>query len=633
MHSPGRCFGEKNITEDQTQSVNYNVYPNSNSMVNVADNPAPLTPGPINTSGTQGIITGRTNVSLIGNEGVYSFNNFGWISDGVGVLDGNAVQAGPDRDCQLDPNTGQCRTVAVPVPQGTPVIVIVPQDGIDSNVSGSSFRNFTFNYNPGPGSPAPGEEPLPAGASPGFCTLTPAPTSDFQKGAITQLFYITNRYHDEMYRLGFTEAARNFQNSNFGRGGLGNDRISAQAQDCSGVNNANFSSPPDGARGRMQMYSFSNTSPDRDGSLDADIVIHELTHGTSNRLHGNSGGLSTNMARGMGEGWSDFYAHAMLSEPSDPINGVYSTGGYSTFQLRGVGFSSNYYYGIRRFPKAVIAFTGGPNNRPHNPLTFADIDPTQSNLGNGAFNPAFNAFFADDLHPMGEVWSSMLWEVRAKYIQRLGWEVGNRRILQHVTDGMKLSPLNPTFVDARDAIVAAALAGGTADDVKDIWAGFALRGLGATAVVTNPGANGEGTTRVTEAFDLPNLQQPGITVSDSTGDNDGGMEPGETIRITVPLKNITGNAATNVAAQVVGGNSLAYGTIAHNGEASNQFNFTVPTNTVCGSVLSVTINVDSSLGPISFVRQIRIGVGTTAISENFDAVAAPAIPGRLDGGQ
>ena len=75
----------------------------------------------------------------------------------------------------------------------------------------------------------------------------------------------------------------------------------------------------------------------------------------------------------MGEGWSDFYGHSMLSEPTDPINGIYTTGGYAT-HLATAGFTGNYYYGIRRFPKAVMAFTGGPNNRPHNPLTFADLN-------------------------------------------------------------------------------------------------------------------------------------------------------------------------------------------------------------------------------------------------------------------
>ena len=33
----------------------------------------------------------------------------------------------------------------------------------------------------------------------------------------------------------------------------------------------------DGQSGRMQMYVFTGSAPDRDGSLDPDIVLHELT--------------------------------------------------------------------------------------------------------------------------------------------------------------------------------------------------------------------------------------------------------------------------------------------------------------------------------------------------------------------
>ena len=53
----------------------------------------------------------------------------------------------------------------------------------------------------------------------------------------------------------------------------------------------------------------------------------------------------------------------------------------------------------------------------------------------------------------------MLWEVRARFITRLGHAVGNQRILQYVTDGMKLDPVGPTLVQARDAILAAVKTG------------------------------------------------------------------------------------------------------------------------------------------------------------------------------
>src|SRR6185503_19680716 len=98
--------------------------------------------------------------------------------------------------------------------------------------------------------------------------LSQAPSA-YTNAAVVQLFYWNNLIHDRLYELGFTEAAGNFQNNNFGRGGLGNDAVQADAQDGSGFNNANFSTPTDGSPGRMQMYVFNGPNPDRDGDLDA----------------------------------------------------------------------------------------------------------------------------------------------------------------------------------------------------------------------------------------------------------------------------------------------------------------------------------------------------------------------------
>jgi uncharacterized repeat protein (TIGR01451 family) len=75
-----------------------------------------------------------------------------------------------------------------------------------------------------------------------------------QDAAIVNLFYMNNMLHDITYRFGFDEVAGNFQANNYGRGGLGGDYVVAEAQDGSGVDNANFSTPPDGGNGRMQMY-------------------------------------------------------------------------------------------------------------------------------------------------------------------------------------------------------------------------------------------------------------------------------------------------------------------------------------------------------------------------------------------
>ncbi|MDQ0476305.1 T9SS-dependent M36 family metallopeptidase [Chryseobacterium sp. MDT2-18] len=81
--------------------------------------------------------------------------------------------------------------------------------------------------------------------------------------SITNLFYINNKVHDIFYRLGFTETARNFQAYNFGKGGQQNDYVQAEAQDGGGRNNANFYTPSDGSRPRMQMYLFDGSIVNR----------------------------------------------------------------------------------------------------------------------------------------------------------------------------------------------------------------------------------------------------------------------------------------------------------------------------------------------------------------------------------
>ena len=52
---------------------------------------------------------------------------------------------------------------------------------------------------------------------------TVAPTTQANiDAARTNAFYLVNTVHDFSYLYGFTEAAFNFQGSNFGRGGAGN---------------------------------------------------------------------------------------------------------------------------------------------------------------------------------------------------------------------------------------------------------------------------------------------------------------------------------------------------------------------------------------------------------------------------
>lgn len=82
-----------------------------------------------------------------------------------------------------------------------------------------------------------------------------------QDAAITNLFYANNVIHDILYQHGFNEVAGNFQQNNYGKGGEDNDYVRAEAQDGFGSNNANFATPPDGERGRMQMFLWTNPHP------------------------------------------------------------------------------------------------------------------------------------------------------------------------------------------------------------------------------------------------------------------------------------------------------------------------------------------------------------------------------------
>lgn len=562
----------KNIVDEQTQPATYVVYS--------SDSPAPLSPtNALPGSGIQGAAVPRTSFTLI-SEGP-AFNNLGWLNDGDNTTTGNNVDAGLD---------------------------LVAPDGIDvgGRPTGSPARVFDFIYNPAPGIPPPGDSP----------TL-----ANYRFGEVVNMFFWSNRYHDRLYELGFTEAARNFQNDNFGRGGLGADRVLAQAQDSSGTNNANFLTPPDGTSGRMQMFIFTGPNPDRTSGLDQEILIHELTHGTSNRLHANAAGLNTTMSGGMGEGWSDFYSLSLLSQPGDDPHGVYAAGGWSTLEID-PGYTNNYYYGIRRFPYATIT-TVGPNGKPHNPLTFADIDPTQINLTDGAFpRGPIGSGAAFQVHNIGEIWCSALWEVRARLIDHLGHATGNQRMLQLVTDGMKLDPVNPTLLQGRNSILAASCAGFGGTDELDIWGGFAARGMGASSSAVSSSSSS-----VVEAFDVPNLNLGAVVISnDSCAPADGFADPGETLTLTIPLTNpFCATPANGVTISVDGGAPVNYGNIPAGTTTSMGVPFTVPSAAVCGTQLPVSVAITSSLGTVTRIFNLQIGrpVVTLTTTQSSGNVAVP----------
>jgi hypothetical protein len=213
-------------------------------------------------------------------------------------------------------------------------------------------------------------------------------------------------------------------------------------------------------------------------------------------------GISALQSAGMGEGWSDFYALALLSEPEDDIDGNYAFGAYATLQLGSL--RANYYFGIRRYPYST--------DLQKNPLTLKDIDPNQIDPHTSVpVSPLFGfaPLFAGEVHAQGEVWCSMLWDARANLIRQHGFAVGNEMILRLVTDGMKLAPPNPTFTQARDAILLADQINHQGAHYAELWTAFARRGLGFSALTPDAGT----TLRVREAYDLPD----GLVIKSGAG--------------------------------------------------------------------------------------------------------------------
>jgi hypothetical protein len=357
---------------------------NASYRVWTSDSPSPFSPGwPVPTNGQPAVLA-RTLVTLPAMD--TNASPAGWIPDGGNETVGNNVDAHADRNND--------NIADLPRPQGSP------------------SRVFDFSLD----------------------LATQDPTN-YTSAAIVQLFYLCNWYHDKLYALGFTESAGNFQSNNFARGGTGGDAVQADAQDGGGTDNANFSTPADGSAGRMQMYIFSGPVPRRDGDLDAEIVFHEATHGLSWRLVGGGQALGTTQSDGMGEGWSDFYALALLSEASDDVNGNFVTGGYATYQLGGL--TNNYYFGIRRYPYTT--------DLAKNPLTFKDIDPAQASAHTGIAHSPIIGSTANEVHNEGEVWCVTLNEARVNLINKYGWATGNQLMLQLATDGMKLTVAQPIF--------------------------------------------------------------------------------------------------------------------------------------------------------------------------------------------
>jgi hypothetical protein len=390
---------------------------------------------------------------------------------------------------QPNPNPGTLLTSAPPIvartvqslsgdPKASPLGWVAGSATAGNNtVTGENLTGTAFLRTPDTTTAAGGDFSFPLQLGPGM----PAPTL-FKDAVNTNLFYWVNRAHDLHYQSGFDEAAGNFQQDNFGRGGQGGDPVYAYSHYGAGavggraqILNAFFSwrRVDDGAQSMLAMF-ISRPGPIdilpaanqfTDGSLDSQVIIHEYTHGVSARLARQA--YSTYQGASMGEAWSDFFSLEYTLPTGAPPDGIYPVAEYLDLSF-GVG-------DIRSRPYST--------NMSANPLTYA-------NLGNVIPFP--------EVHADGEIWFEALWEARANLIRQFGEAEGRRRVRLLVLDGMKLSPPASSMIDMRDAILLADRVDFKGASQDQLWAGFATRGMGATAY-----SSGGDTAHIAASFDLP----------------------------------------------------------------------------------------------------------------------------------
>ena len=343
-----------------------------------------------------------------------------------------------------------------------------------------------------------------------------ATPASYRDAAVDNLFFWNNVMHDVTYRYGFNEEAGNFQTTNYTGSGKGNDPVLAEAQDGTAgawiaqkpeesepdapALNANFSTPPDGTSGRMQMYLWVDAyraisgdarrapSPQvRDGDLDNGVIAHEYGHGISNRLVGGPSnvGCLRNQEQ-QGEGWSDWWSYALTMRPGDNGATPRGIGNYVIYQDEG---------------------RAGPGIR-ITPYT------TDMKINRSTYKTIKSSSTAAP-HGVGYVWATMLWDLYWNLTDKYGfnpnpyesWQTGgNNLAIQLVVDGMKMTTCRPGFVDARNAIIAAdaALTGDVANGLPGqneclIWKTFARRGLGVSADQRDPDSKTDGI----EGYDVP----------------------------------------------------------------------------------------------------------------------------------
>jgi hypothetical protein len=351
--------------------------------------------------------------------------------------------------------------------------------------------------------------PSVAGCDVWICSWDPGLPGSWSKNlnqSGEQLFAAINTFHDhlEAAPIGFDNQDGTFE---------GNDPIYGEAldgaktfqnmPDGNHIDNANFGTPPDGFSPRMQMFLWHFPGDDTDpfiaadGSNDAGIVYHEFTHGLSNRLVVDADGFSTLggiQAGSMGEAWSDWYAYDFLQaqglQPdvagvADVRVGNYVGAGQDLIRFEPIDC---------KVGQAVAACPGGFDTGGEGGFTYGDYG---------------KVFTGPEVHSDGEIWVQTLWDLRDA--------LGSQTTEGIVTEGMRLAPFNPSFLEMRNAILQADLSGNGGANEATIWAVFAHRGMGFFA-----GAYNGDDAKPVEDTSLPPTGSPNASLAGTITDADSG---------------------------------------------------------------------------------------------------------------
>lgn len=342
------------------------------------------------------------------------------------------------------------------------------------------------------------------------------------------------------------------------------------------------------AAGPVTATMDSTVVPSRDSTVDDLIVAHEWGHYISNRLIDDALGLGNNQGRSMGEGWADFHAQLMTVEEADlqvPNNanfgGVYAQGGYADLGPIDPPPQTTFFFGIRRVPYTT--------DMTKNALTFKHIEngvplPTDIHPVRFGADGSNNS----EVHNSGEIWATTLWEAYVNLLNdpRYSFDEAQYLMQAYLVAGYKLTPASPTYLEARDALLAAVRANDEQD--FDLFAAaFAKRGMGAGALA--PDRSSDDHAGVAESFSVGSAVASGgfaldANFADLFCDADGVLDVGETAQLSVTVRNTGFEDLASVAGVLSSSNDVTFSDGGQIGLSD------VPVGGAANALVEVTLN-------------------------------------------